>query len=244
VTSSGLPASLFNPPNCGTSAGCELAAWQLVSFSPTPYQFHAGPSQITQGPDGALTAFTSGAQTTALAGTQTDFGAVDGVVAWGRWTGGATLNGSPIPGFQTLAYVVGLPTPIADITSMSGTFTFNLIGATAPTDGTNVGKVTSGQLIGRFGPSPTVDLSNFTLSIGGKSYNMTQNGIPVPATGPYAPFLSGVGVMGTGGGACAFTSCSAQINGHFMGAGASHAGFAYKLTDATTNTVGAAAFKR
>ena len=243
VTSSGLPGSLPAPPNCGTPAGCEVAYATLVSFSGASTQFHANPRQVTLGADGAMTAFNDG-NSKALTGTHVDGGALDGVVAWGRWVGGATINGTPWSGFQTLAYVTGLPTPIADITSMSGTFTFNLVGWTAPTDGTNTGVVTGGQLIGHFGPSPTVDIKDFTPVIAGKSYNMAQNGIPVPTTGPYAPFSASAGVTGTGGGACAFTACSAQVNGHFMGAGASHAGFSYRLTDGGTQTVGAAAFKR
>lgn len=242
VTSSGLPASLFGPLDCSTAAGCEVAYATLVSFAGAATQFHANPGQVTLAGDNAMTAFNDG-NVKALTGMHVDGGTSDGVVSWGRWVGGATINGTPWPGFQMLAYVTGLPTPIADITSMSGAFTFNLIGATAPTDGTNTGVVTGGQLIGRFGPSPTVDISNFSLAISGKSYNMTQNGIPVPATGPYAPFSSSVGVLGTGGGACV-SSCFAQVNGHFMGTGASHAGFAYRLTDNTTQTVGAAAFKR
>jgi hypothetical protein len=41
------------------------------------------------------------------------------------------------------------------------------------------------------------------------------------------------------------TTCFAQVNGHFMGAGATHAGFAYNFTNVSaTQIVGAAAFKR
>jgi hypothetical protein len=246
VTSTGLPASLFGPLDCGTAVGCEVAyAWLDGTGSP-PTQFHANPGEVTLDGSGAMTAFTS-STTHALTGMHVDGGTSAGVVSWGRWVGSATIDGAPWSGFQTLAYVTGLPTPIADITAMSGTFTFNLVGATAPTDGSNVGAVTGGQIIGHFGPSPTLDISNFTLSIAGRSYNMTQNGIPVPVGGPYSPFSSGVAVTGTGGGACSFTGCSAQVKGHFMGAGATHAGFAYNLSDfgaGPNPIVGAAAFQR
>jgi hypothetical protein len=144
VTSSGLPASLMGPLNCGTAAGCELAYATLVSGSGTSTQFHANPGQATLAGDGAMIAFNDGSSTKALTGMSVDTGSADGVVSWGRWIGGATIDGSPWSGFQSLAYVVGLPSPIADITSMSGSFTFNLIGWTAPTDGVNLGTVTGG----------------------------------------------------------------------------------------------------
>jgi hypothetical protein len=124
-------------------------------------------------------------------------------------------------------------------------FTFNLVGATAPTDGTNTGVVTGGQVIGHFGSFPTVEIKDFTLAIAGRSYSMSQTGISLLPTAPR--FSSAVGVTGTGGGACGFTGCSAQVNGQFMGAGATHAGFAYSLSDfgaSPTPVVGAAAFKR
>jgi hypothetical protein len=244
VTSSGLPASLMGPLNCGTAAGCELAYATLVSGSGTSTQFHANPGQATLAGDGAMIAFNDGSSTKALAGMSVDTGSADGVVSWGRWIGGATIDGSPWSGFQTLAYVVGLPSPIADITSMSGSFTFNLIGWTAPTDGVNLGTVTGGQLVGTFGPSPTVSINNFAFTVAGNAYNMTSTAIPLSTAGPYAPFSSGFVPVSGPPVACA-SGCSAQVNGHFMGAGATHAGFAYSVANfAGSPIVGAAAFKR
>jgi hypothetical protein len=244
VTNSGLPASLVSPLSCGTSAGCEVAYATLVSSVGASTKFHANPGDVTLAGDGSMTAFTDGAGVPrTLTGTHVDGGSSGGVVTWGRWVGSATLGGTPWSGFQTLAYVTGLPSPIADITAMSGTFTFNLIGATAPTDSLgNVGTVTGGQLVGTFGPSPTVTINNFNFSLAGSAYSMTSAAIPVPTGGPYAPFSSpGVPVNGT---ACP-TTCFAQVNGQFMGAGATHAGFAYNFQNVSaTNIVGAAAFKR
>jgi hypothetical protein len=244
VTSTGLPASLFGPLDCGTTAGCEVAYATLVSATGSSTRFHANPGDVTLAGDASMTAFTDGAGVPrALTGTHVDGGTAGGVVTWGRWVGSATLSGAPWSGFQTLAYVTGLPTPIADITGMSGTFTFNLVGATAPTDSLgNVGTVTGGQLIGTFGPSPTVAVSNFNFSLAGNAYSMTSAAIPVSTGGPYAPFSSpSVPVNGT---ACP-TTCFAQVNGQFMGAGATHAGFAYNFTNVSaTPIVGAAAFQR
>ncbi len=239
VTSAGLPASLFGPVDCSTAAGCEVAYATLVGGSGTAAQFHAAPGQVTLDGSSAVTAFTDGS-TKALTGMNVDTGTSGGVVSWGRWVGGATIDGAPWSGFQTLAYVAGLPTPIADITAMSGTFTFNLVGWTAPTDGVNVGTVTGGQLIGTFGPSPTVTISNFNFSLATIAYSMNGT-LTVPTGGPYAPFSGAAGVTGM---ACP-TTCAAQVNGHFMGAGATHAGFAYNFQNVSaTNVVGAAAFQR
>jgi hypothetical protein len=245
VTSSGLPASLFGPLNCGTAAGCEVAYTTLVGgvAAMPPPQFHANPGQVTLDGNSAMTAFNDGTSAKALTGMHVDGGTSGGVVSWGRWVGGATINGAPWPAFQTLAYVTGLPTPIADITSMSGTFTFNLVGWTAPTDGTNVGVVTGGQLIGTFGPSPTVAINNFNFNLAGNAYSMNTVAGPIPVStgGPYAPFsASGVQVTSP---VC--TGCTAQVSGHFMGAGATHAGFAYSVnTFGPAPIVGAAAFQR
>jgi hypothetical protein len=247
VTSTGLPASLFGPIDCGTTAGCEVAYATIDGVAApvaTSTRFHANPGDVTLAGDGSMTAFKDAAgNAKALTGSHVDGGTAGGVVTWGRWVGGATINGSPWPGFQTLAYVTGLPTPIADITGMSGTFTFNLVGATAPTDTLgNVGTVTGGQLIGTFGPSPTVAVSNFNFSLAGNAYSMNSGAISVPTAGPYAPF-TGSGLTVTGP-AC-LSGCTAQVNGQFMGAGATHAGFAYNVTNfAGPSIAGAAAFQR
>jgi hypothetical protein len=245
VTPSGLPASLFGTVNCSTPAGCEVAYATLVSGSGTSTRFHANPGDVSLAGDSSMTAFTDGAGVPrVLTGMHVDGGSAGGVVTWGRWVGGATLSGSPWSGFQTLAYVTGLPSPIADITSMSGSFTFNLIGWTAPTDGVNLGAVTGGQLIGTFGPSPTVSISNFSFTVAGNAYNMTSPAIPLSTAGPYAPFSSGFVPVSGPPVACA-SGCSAQVNGHFMGAGATHAGFAYSVANfAGAPIVGAAAFQR
>jgi hypothetical protein len=247
VTSAGLPASLFGPLDCGTPAGCEVAYATLVSSVGASTKFHANPGDVTLAGDASMTAFTDAAGVSrALTGMHVDGGSSGGVVTWGRWVGSATLGGTPWSGFQTLAYVTGLPSPIADITAMSGTFTFNLVGWTAPTDGLgNVGTVTGGQLIGTFGPSPTVAINNFSFNVAGNAYNMTTpTPVGISTAGPYAPFSAGGAQVQVTGSACA-SGCSAQVNGHFMGAGATHAGFAYSVaTFGPAPVVGAAAFQR
>jgi hypothetical protein len=175
------------------------------------------------------------------------------VIAWGRWTGPVSSTVTAVPS-QTfgpndgLHYVVGIPAPIAALGG-TGTATFNLIGATSPTDGVNSpGTVTGGQLVANLGPAPTVNLQNFTFAHAGNTYVMNKAGMPI--TGPLSPFsgsLSGFagGDFAGSTGTCASTSCSAQVNGHFYGANASHAGFAYKVNPGFAAPItGAAAFAR
>jgi hypothetical protein len=243
AVSSAGPAAAPAPapaPTLSCASGCEVAFASLVSGVGSPGAVAATVVPVpTLDAAGKLTAFDTGANAKALTGTQVDTGTSDGVVSWGRWTGGATLGGMPWSGFQTLAYVVGLPTPLGDLTSMTGSFTYNLIGSTAPTDGVTTGTVTGGSIVGTFGPSPTATISlNFTHGAG--TYNLAGTH-SVPGGGPYAPFGGAVSATGTG---CGFSGCTATINGHFMGAGATHAGFAYKVDNFVSNIVGAAAFKR
>src|SRR5882762_348303 len=98
--------------------------------------------------NGQLIGYTDTSGATASLGTATvapDFGN-DGIIAWGRWTGGITLGpGTPHPqsftvGNQSFQYVAGVPTPAADMARLQvggliGTYT--LLGATTPsfTDG-------------------------------------------------------------------------------------------------------------
>jgi len=244
VTPIGTPESLAvaaAPAKC--AGGCELAYASVAGGSASVSTVPATAGSYTFNAAGEMTAFQSGAQTKALTGSTVDFG-TDSVVTWGRWVGGATIDGVAWSGFQTLPYVVGLPTPIADVTTSLATYTYTLMGATVPTDGTSVGTLTSATLTGNFGPAPTVDIT-MNVSMSGNTFSVGTGTAPIPvqAGGPYAPF-AGTTTMQTGSG-CVSGGCYAQIDGHFMGAGATHAGFAYILNnDVTTPIVGAAAFKR
>ena len=236
------------PLSC-SAPGCELSYATLVgsaTFIPDVQNVAAPNSNVMLNAGFAMVGFTDNGGTPAAVVTQVETGTADNVVSWGRWTA-ATLAGSPWPNFNTLAYVTGLPSPIADLTATTGTFTFNFIGGPNPTDGTNVGTVLGGQVIGQFGPTPLVGISNFTYSIRGSTFTLNTSvggELVVPVGGPYAPFTGSVNVT-TSGSECS-GGCSSLVKGHFMGAGATHAGFAYHVgsVSGTVNTVGAAAFKR
>jgi hypothetical protein len=191
-----------------------------------------------------------------LSGAHAEFGTAAGVIAWGRWTGqvASTVTAVPAQTFgpnDGLHYVVGIPAPITALAG-TGTATFNLIGATSPTDGIVTGSVSGGQLIAHLGAAPTVGIQNFTFALGGNTYVMnTPAGSELAVTpgGPYSPFngtIRGPVAFAGSSGLCS-SMCSAAVNGHFYGANASHAGFAYTVSDPYPNPraiTGAAAFAR
>jgi YD repeat-containing protein len=240
----GLAANLNPPLVSGPGQDLSYASGGVAPFS-------ANDGQVTATYDaaGKLTSWTGPTGTATLNGTQAEFGTAGGALAWGRWTGPVASTITAIPP-QTygandgLHYVTGIPAPITALAG-SGTATFNLIGATSPTDGVNTpGAVTGGQLVVNLGAAPTVNLQNFTFTHATSTYVMNKAGMPI--TGPFTPFTGTLGSADFAGstGACSFTICSAQVNGHFYGANASHAGFAYRVTGGGPTISGAAAFAR
>jgi YD repeat-containing protein len=234
-----------NPPLV-SGPGQDLS---YASGGVAPFTANDGQVTATYDAAGKLTSWTGPTGTVTLNGTQAEFGTAGGALAWGRWTGPVASTITAIPP-QTygandgLHYVTGIPAPITALGG-SGTATFNLIGATSPTDGVNTpGTVTGGQIVASLGPSPTATLQNFTFTHSGSTYVMNKPGMPI--TGPFTPFVGTLGTAEFAGstGACQFTTCSAQVNGHFYGANASHAGFAYRVTGGGPTISGAAAFAR
>ncbi|NJN40100.1 MAG: FecR domain-containing protein [Gammaproteobacteria bacterium] len=203
VTPTGSPASIAG---LTCTNGCELAYSSVVGGVATVSSVPATVGAYTFNAAGEMVAFTSAGQTKALTGSTVEFGTDGGVTAWGRWIGGATINGAVWTGFQTLPYVIGLPSPIADVTTGTATYSFNLIGATAPTDGTTTGSLTSATLVGNFGPSPKVDIT-MNVAIAGNTIMVGTGTSPliVPGGGPYAPF-SGITTTQSGSG-CVSGGC-------------------------------------
>jgi len=199
---------------------------------------------------GALTSFTDSRSGTvySLAGTQKDFGTIDGVLAWGRWTGqiDLTTSGGTTPVTLSLNdglhYVVGMP---ATSVPTNGTFTYNMIGSSSPTFGNGVaapGVVNSASLVGDFGQR-TVSV-NLSATAGGTTYTF------VSAAGTISPSATFTAAgTGTSSGAPTFGcsgGCQLGVNGFFSGAGATHAGMVYQITGLLigTSVNGAIALKR
>jgi len=173
----------------------------------------------------------------------------DGIMGWGRWSGGGLNYYGSAYGMHDIHYVTGIPTPDAQIAALGGmTGTYALSGFTYPTaynSGTGVTTVgtlpVSGSLTANFGLGGVS--GNLTIPIGAytgaNAFNMTWSGLSIS---------SGASFGGSGnvsGGSCG-GSCSSSIQGFFAGANASRAGMVYQFGGGgTLGTVsGAAVFRQ
>jgi hypothetical protein len=190
-------------------------------------------------------------------GTHQEFGTADAVVAWGRWTGPIAAVDTPGPGAIALNpnanngyhYVVGIP---ATGMPTTGSASFTMIGATAPT-GQN-GVLAPGSFSGTF---TVTSWSAGTIALGGTiafpsaGFSYTYNGSGTFSSG--GPAFTGTSSSLSVAGQTAATAagygcpqgCTVLINGAFFGAGATHAGYGYMVSGASTNSVtGAVVFKQ
>ncbi|MBS0337452.1 MAG: FecR domain-containing protein [Proteobacteria bacterium] len=156
-------------------------------------------------------------------------GGTDGTVSWGRWVGPVTINFAEngvtrsttvnaYPSNAGFHYALGNP---ATQMPTTGSFTYNMIGATAPTasDASIApGTVTSGQLVGTFTPTGGSVSMSMGFNANSQSFTMLAGGAIAGNT------FSG---SGTVLGATCSVSCMASIQGAFAGVGATHAGVAY-----------------
>jgi len=177
----------------------------------------------------------------------------DGILAWGRWTGGVNLGSGcgtpPCPVTygpnQGLHYVVGLPTPTLPT---SGSASYALLGATNPTyvDGAGTAPGTfSGKLDVTFLATGATVGMNLNVSMpDGKGYAIGGTA----STGTGSSLFSGstsnsLTIAATSDVACT-RSCSASVQGFFAGASAQRVGLGYSISDFESTVVGAAAFKK
>jgi hypothetical protein len=228
VTTTGAPAGLV----LTSGPGYELAGVAPVGGAGPLLAAGLHPATAVFDGSGALTSFNDGTTTLALAsGVQNEFG-TNGILAWGRWTGvvNKTAGGTTVPVTigpnDGLHYVVGLPTPSLPT---SGTFTYTLVGGTAPTFGnaaTAPGVLNDATLIGNFTTGAIT--ANVKATAGGFIYSGSAVGsITTSSTfnGTGAATASPLG--GCSGG------CTLSVNGFFAGAGATQAGFVYQFGNAT-----------
>jgi hypothetical protein len=155
----------------------------------------------------------------------------DGMIAWGRWTNGilggdGSLAGRILAGSDSLHYIVGVPTPAADMTALNRdgvTAAYTFLGGTSPTSSLgDTGTLNGGTLTAHFGSTPKVDVS-LDLSVAQRNYGITGTGLPISG--------SGFGGSGVATGCVSATACSADLKGFFSGAMAARAGVAYNITD-------------
>ena len=172
-------------------------------------------------------------------GTHAEFG-TDGILAWGRWIGSATVPDNPFglenySANQGFHYVVGLPTPTLPT---SGFATYTLLGATSPTylEGIIAPGTFSGSLSVNFGATMASIDANFTVAMPDRTYGMNVKG----ASTSTAFFSASASVTGC------LSSCSGSVQGFFAGPTAERAGVGYHVSDlfGSINVVGAAAFTK
>jgi len=177
--------------------------------------------------------------------SQSDFN-TDGILAWARWVGPATLcttcSSENMGAASTTAafhYVVGVPTAVLPTT---GGGTYTLAGATSPNYGfpsNTTGGTFTGTLGVTFGMTTSLTF-NFNVAMpDGKGFAMTGSTTTASSLFTGSPSITG------SGGACA-CSCTSSLQGFFAGTNAERAGIAYEINDSfgSGKLLGAAAFKK
>jgi len=189
---------------------------------------------------------TDGGEGGALGTAGISFSATDGTIGWGRWDNGTTANATvtnsglhPLDmsgSNEAFHYVTGTPTPNMPTT---GTATYSLMGATAPTatdDSGGWGVSNGSSLTANFGTGKVyvyLDVQSQTLN---KTYSVSGAYAPISGATFAASGLSASGCV---------NACSANINGFFAGSGAARAGLVYQINDANVRSVqGATAFTK
>ncbi len=167
------------------------SAGQLVALPATPFStFLSGPGAQ---PVGYTSINIANANVRLIDGTHRDgFRTSDGSVVIGRWEGGSisvTDNGVPnsaatlyAMGPRSLSYVVQQGTPSGIAASFTGTTTYSLVGATAPTDAAgNAGRLNSASVAFNFSAltaslNASLSVNNQNLTLTGTT-NFTRDGI-------------------------------------------------------------------
>jgi hypothetical protein len=176
----------------------------------------------------------------------------DGIIGWGRWIDGTFLDGMEGGTYpmQHVHYVVGTPTPLADMSALqigNVTANYTLMGYTYPTawDGSTFTFGTqpiTGSLTANFG---TLTVSgNLSVPIGANTYSTTWDlgGSPNIAGSNFYGYSYNVASTGADCGAC---SCGSSIMGFFAGANAARAGLVYEFYGTQYGDIhGAAVFKK
>lgn len=219
-----------------------------VAFDATgdgsPYVLATTPATAVFNLSGQLTDLSMGTDhyTLGSGGSHAEFG-TDGILAWGRWIGPATVTSNYCEGPCTfdvnydsnsgLHYVVGMPTPVMPT---SGSAIFTMIGATSPTyvDGHVAPGTFNGSLEVQFSnPNPQVAMAfNITMPDGGWDFNGSASGTGNLFGGSATSYS----------GSCS-NGCTANVQGFFAGPNAARAGIGYQAGVNTGSIVGAAAFK-
>lgn len=267
------------------STGTSLVATTAIDAGPAPYvppttstaipipdgaaafaiAAVTGPGTFTAGLLGAtVTSAPTGAITQAIdcctpannftSGVSTDFGA-DGIIAWGRWTGGTKGVANPPAPLITMSYVAG-----SNSTAISSALTPSIVrgyasfASTAPmvtSGGTIVATGASNSVTGTLNVNfPNWASGGGTLTyvlnvpVSGQTFNINGSAAQLGTSGSFLGSASSITSTGTG---CA-TACTGNIpfgdaiQGFFSGPGATRAGANYGFTSTIGQVSGAVVF--
>ncbi len=150
-------------------------------------------------------------------------------IGWGMWTRGTREVSGSYGGTTVLDqvhYIAGRPTPQADITALmgaGGSYAYNLVGFTAPTQN---------------GVTGTLNSATFSVDFSGSSYYSVNVGVNTS-------FGNFNGYAYTYSSSPTFSSSEgATIKGMFIGANAAFAGLTYFSNPGGGNVTGALAFQK
>lgn len=156
---------------------------------------------------------------------------IDTGVTWGRWGDVrlSTVAGSPLIRDQAVgsAHFVWVPQGLPTTMPTAGTFTYNTIGATAPTDQNGVaGTLTAASLRVNFS-AMTANLS-LSTDMGSARLGALAFGVPV-LNGGFHASSADQSLLTNCTGTCGNVS-SGLVSGRFLGAEAANAAMAYHLS--------------
>lgn len=169
------------------------------------------------------------------------FRSSDGSVTLGRWTGGqvAIDNGAGNQasfdlGPRSLAYAVTVLAPSSALGAFTGTSTYTLAAATAPTDAAgHLGTVTSATMTANFGAHTIA--GNIALSINGGNYSLAGTSGLEPGS-PHFTFASSTSTLVINcSGSCSSNGYLGTVNGAFGGPAGQWMGINYRINPNRAN---------
>jgi len=154
----------------------------------------------------------------------------DGSVILGRWEGGTMeISGRSFDlGPRSVSYEVTTPTGAGVVGSFTGSATYSLAGATAPTDAAgHTGSVNSAQVNANF-TSRTVS-GLFGITINGQNFSLSGNTSLDPGSSnfAFASSLQNLGIACTG--TCSTAGYLGTMNGQFAGSAGRWLSMSYRI---------------
>ncbi len=246
-----------------------FVSFQSAEFNPADRQRRVGNLLPEDGNDTRTLVLTQydgyKLQTVAINGTSPAYainnaytaegGSDGGVVAWGRWAGGTALIGNygtvTLTDAQGFHWVAGTRLYAVPAEIQNKSFSFNLIGATRPTEATAGAlagwRVYGGNLNANFGTAnvQVSGLMNMYLNQSNGSGNFEMSFSGSSASDSIAFTRVSTSMIRTQGDVpVCVASCAGAGVVAFYGTQASHAGLTYEVNTGSSYIQGAAVFKR